>query len=79
MSGNYVESSSYVNSIQKSMAQPADAHVLEHREHYTFNASQRLFQLKTLKKIKLITLNLQYLLPLKRIQVTIKMHGYMII
>ena len=38
LSGNYVESSSYVDSIQKSMERPAEAHVLEQREHYTFNA-----------------------------------------
>ena len=38
MNGNYLESSSYVDSIPKNNARPADAHVLEHREHYTFNA-----------------------------------------
>ena len=37
LSSNYLESSSYVNSIQKSMAQPADdnARVSEHWEHST--------------------------------------------
>jgi len=118
LTGNYMESSSYVDSVQKSMARAAedDAHVLEHWEHSTtrqdsaqtsssffselnipmesqdnsrdedpFNVFQSSISMENLETDQthesslLPNLNLQYLLPLKRIQATTRrLHGYMI-